>query len=63
MALSLAKIEKAYELLKSYKGDNSYIIKLKNTVIAYQTRALNDFEAEYVLSNYEREPKGDKQDC
>ena len=57
MALSLAKIEKAYELLKSYKGDNSYIIKLKNTVIAYQTRALNDFEAEYVLSNYEREPK------
>ena len=57
MALSLAKIEKAYELLKNYKGDNSYIIKLKNTVIAYQTRALNDFEAEYVLTNCEREPK------
>jgi SWI/SNF-related matrix-associated actin-dependent regulator 1 of chromatin subfamily A len=57
MALSLTKIEKAYELLKDYKGDNSYIIKLKNTVIAYQTRAMNDFEVEYVLSNYEREPK------
>ena len=57
MALSLKKIEQAYELLKNYKGDNSYIIQLKNTVIAHQTRAMNDFESEYVLSNYDREPK------
>jgi SWI/SNF-related matrix-associated actin-dependent regulator 1 of chromatin subfamily A len=57
MALPLTKIEKAYDILKEYKGNNSYIIKLKNTVIAYQTRAMNDFEAEYVLSNFDKEPR------
>lgn len=56
MALSLTKIEKAYDLLKNYKGNNSYIISLKNTVIAYQARAMNDFEAKYVLANAETEP-------
>lgn len=57
MALALSKIEKAYELLKNYNGSNSHIIKLKNTVIAYQTRAMNDFEVEYVLSNFDKEPR------
>lgn len=57
MALSLSKVEKAYELLKEYKGENPYIIRLKNTVIAYQTRAMNDFEAEYVLYNFDKEPQ------
>ena len=57
MALSLQKIEKAYELLKEYKGNNSYIIRLKNTVIAHQVRTMNDFESEYVLSNFENEPR------
>ena len=56
MALPLTKIEKAYDLLKNYNGNNSYIISLKNTVIAYQTRAMNDFEAKYVLANAETEP-------
>ena len=56
MALPLTKIEKAYDLLKNYKGNNSYITSLKNTVIAYQTRAMNDFEAKYVLANAETEP-------
>ena len=56
MALSLKKIEEAYNKLKEYKGDNSYIIKLKNTIIVHQTRAMNDFESEYVLSNWDREP-------
>lgn len=57
MALPLTKIEKAYDILKEYKGNNSYITKLKNTVIAYQTRAMNDFEVEYVLTNFDKEPK------
>ena len=57
MALSLSKVEKAYELLKEYKGENPYIIRLKNTVIAYQTRAMNDFESKYVLSNFDKEPQ------
>lgn len=57
MALALTKIEKAYGILKEYKGENPYIIKLKNTVIAYQTRAMNDFESKYVLSNFDKEPQ------
>lgn len=56
MSLSLEKIKKAHDILKDYKGNNSYIIKLKNIVIAYQTRAMNDFESEYVLCNYDKEP-------
>lgn len=57
MALSLTKIEKAYQLLKDYKGNNPFIIRTKNTVLAYKTRAMNDFEAEYILDNYNYEPK------
>ena len=57
MALSLSKIEEAHKLLREYNGNNSYIIKLKNIVVAYQTRALNDFECKYVLSNFDREPR------
>lgn len=57
MALSLSKIEEAHKLLREYNGNNSYIIKLKNIVVAYQTRAMNDFECKYVLSNFDREPQ------
>ena len=57
MALSLEKIEKAHKELKEYQGQNPYIINLKNIVFAYKTRQMNDFEAEYVLTNYNREPK------
>lgn len=57
MALSLSKIEEAHKLLREYNGNNSYIIKLKNIVVAYQTRAMNDFECKYILSNFDREPR------
>ena len=57
MAISLGNIEKAYKLLKEYKGNNPFICRTKNTVIAYKTRALNDFEAEYILLNHYKEPK------
>ena len=57
MVLSLAKIENAHRTLREYKGDNPYILKLKNTVVAYQTRAMNDFECKYVLSNFDKAPK------
>ena len=56
MALSLEKIERAYKLLKEYNGDNSYIIDLKNDVYAYKTISLNDFQAEFILNNYDKEP-------
>ena len=57
MKNSLENIENAYQILKEYQGNNPYIINLKNTVIAYQTKTMNDFEMEYVLLNYKREPK------
>lgn len=57
MGLSLDNIEKSNNLLKNYKGENPYIIRLKNTIIAYNLRAMNDFESEYVLTNAEKEPK------
>ena len=34
-----------------------WYVAVKNTVIAYKTRAMNDFEAEYILSNCNTEPK------
>ena len=57
MALSLEKIDEAYKILKDYSGDNPYILKLKNRVFVYETKSLNDFEAEYVLLNHDKEPK------
>lgn len=57
MKNSLKNIEEAYRILKEYKGGNSYIIKLKNTVIVHQVRTMNDFECKYVLSNFEKEPR------
>lgn len=56
MALSLEKIKKAYEILKTYNGENSYIIDLKNSVYAYKAISLNDFQAEFILNNYDKEP-------
>jgi len=57
MALSLEKIDNAHKLLKEYSGTNSYIIRLKNSVFVYKTKTMNDFEAEYVLYNHDKEPK------
>lgn len=57
MALSLEKIDNAHKLLKEYNGTNSYIIRLKNSVFVYKTKTMNDFEAEYVLYNHDKEPK------
>jgi len=57
MAISLANIDKAYKTLKEYSGDNSHIITLKNIVYAYKTRGLKDVEIDYILHNYDKEPK------
>ena len=57
MAISLANIDKAYKALKEYSGENSHIITLKNIVYAYKTRGLKDVEIDYILHNYDREPK------
>ena len=56
MAKSLKKIQEAYDKLKEYAGENPYLINLKNGVFGYQTKTLNDFEVEYILSNSDKEP-------
>ena len=57
MALSLQKINEAYGRLKEYNGSNNYIIRLKNSVFVYEDKTLNDFEGEYILKNFDKEPK------
>ena len=57
MKNELDNIKKAYEILKSYNGDNSYIITLKNNVFAYKTDNLNDFQIDFIIRNYDKCPK------
>lgn len=56
MALSLEKIAEAHKHLKEYTGNNPYMIDIKNWVYAYKN-TLNDFKADFVLRNYDKEPK------
>lgn len=57
MGASLKNVEKAYNILKNYSGDNNYIITIKNGVYAYKTLTLNDFHIEFILNNYNKSPK------
>ena len=56
MGISLKKVEEAHLILKEYKGNNPYIISLKNGVYAYKTTSLNDFQVEFILRNHDKEP-------
>lgn len=56
MALSLDEINRSHRLLKEYNGENPYIISLKNNVYVYKTKTLNNFECEFILRNYNKEP-------
>ncbi len=57
MALSIKRIREAHDILEKYNGNNPLIIKVKNIVLVYKTRAMNDFECAYVLANHNKEPK------
>jgi SWI/SNF-related matrix-associated actin-dependent regulator 1 of chromatin subfamily A len=57
MALSIKRIREAHDILEKYNGNNPLIIKVKNIVLVYKTRAMNDFECAYVLANHGKEPK------
>lgn len=52
----LKDIEKAYKILKEYDGRNTYILRLKNSVYTYKVKELNSFDAEYILSNHDKQP-------
>lgn len=56
MAILLEKSNKAYELLKNYHGENSYILYLKNVVFYQQTATLNNFQIQYILQNHNSKP-------
>ena len=56
MSKSLELVNKAYQTLKEYNGENSYIIDLKNSIFAYKSSTLNDFQVEFILRNYDKEP-------
>lgn len=56
MAISLAKIKKAQDILKNYEGSNPFITKTKKTVFTHNIRTMNDFEAEYIIENHDKEP-------
>ena len=53
---NLLKINKVHEILKNYKGNNPYLINLKNDVYVYNKVKLNDFHIEYILNNHDKEP-------
>ena len=56
MALNLGNIEKANEMLREYKGSNPFILKLKNNILVYKNKTINEFEYKYLVSNYDTEP-------
>lgn len=56
MSISLEKTSEAYNKLKEYNGDNSYLINLKNDVFVYKNKTLNDLQIEYILENYNKIP-------
>ena len=56
MSISLEKTSEAYNKLKEYNGDNSYLINLKNDVFVYKNKTLNELQIEYILENHNKEP-------
>lgn len=58
MQISAKRKNEALDILKSYSGSNPYILMVKrDVVIKNDISAFNDFAAEYVLLNKDREPK------
>ena len=56
MSISLEKTSEAYNKLKEYNGENSYLINLKNDVFVYKNKTLNELQIEYILENYDKIP-------
>lgn len=58
MSVSLKKKEEAFSILKNYNGNNPYIKILRRDIFELnKTEALNDFVTEYLIKNYDFEPK------
>lgn len=55
---SFKSIEKALRILKEYNGSNPYILILQRDIYVNQNNdALGDFQVEFILDNYNKEPR------
>ena len=58
MVISEKKKREAWEILINYTGSNPFILMLKRDIMVKgDASKLSDFHIEYVLTNYQREPK------
>ena len=57
MTIGIEEKTKAIDLLNNYEGRNPYLIKLKTDVLILKKSDLNDFKTEYILKNFNKEPK------
>ena len=57
MTIEIEDRIKAIDLLREYSGGNPYLLKLKKNVFVTKKTELNDFNIEYILKNYGKEPK------
>lgn len=53
--LSAKEKDRAYNILSEYQGRNYYILTLRRNVYILKQVSLNDFEAEYIIKNYDKE--------
>jgi len=56
MSTSIKDTEKAYEILKSYTGNNPYIIYLKNEILVKNSMQMRPLHIDFILDNYTKEP-------
>ena len=58
MQISNKRKNEALDLLRGYAGTNPYILMVKRDVVTKgDISAFSDFNAEYILLNYDRQPK------
>ena len=57
MNIGIEEKTKAIDLLNNYEGRNPYLINLKKEVIILKKSDLNDFKTEYILKNFNKEPR------
>lgn len=57
-SINIEERNKAIELLRGYSGNNPYLLSIQNDVFNNnKLNLLSDFNLEYILKNYNKEPK------
>ena len=56
--ISEKKKNEALDLLRGYSGTNPYILMVKRDVVVKgDIQSFSDFNADYILKNYDRQPR------